>query len=88
MDFAGRSIRAGWTQICLYGGGAVLALEPFFNEHTLSDLSKAEHLFQLVRIVVGSILMTGARSWVGRKDWRGERAGKTLREGDDTPPSD
>lgn len=87
MNIAGRSIRAGWTQLCLYGGGAMLALEPFFAEHSLSDLAKPEHWFQGVRIVIGSIMMTGARSWFGRKDWHSERGEKVLKHGSDTPPS-
>lgn len=88
MNVAGRSIRAGWTQIGLYLLAYGLALQSFASHHEWGDLLQMRVLVEFLIIVAGVTVGNSARSPIGRKDWTGyERAEKTLASGTDTPPS-
>ena len=88
MKIAGRKIRASWQQIGTYILGAAIALRPFAIEHDFSDLLHMKHLVEFLQIVLGSIILFGARSPIQRKEWEPlDRKDKTQQAGKDTPPS-
>ena len=97
MEIAGRQIRASWQQMTVYLSGFVVLLSP---EVGLTDwvAENAGHVklfgilltkwISLIRIILGGLLLAGARSFIQRKEWGSvERSEKTEDKGQATAPS-
>ncbi len=97
IPFTDRTLRASWQQITVYLSGFLVLLSPEvgLSDWIVENAGNASVFgilvvkwISLLRIIIGGLLLAGARSFIQRKDWTiQERTEKTVDKGIDTPPS-
>lgn len=91
MQIAGRPIRASWSMVVVYLTALGIALEPggVLTAWIKENYPAYVKWFELLRITLGILVASGARSYLGRKAWDdpGERYEKTREKLEATPPT-